>query len=116
MTRLREAAAEALEEAIDLDFCLAVAEPARRQILQVLLRQGPADVGVIAGQLAQDRSVISRHLKLLLAAGLLRMERDGRRRVYRLDAGNIVGRLEQMAASLRRCMAVCCPEELPPPG
>jgi DNA-binding transcriptional ArsR family regulator len=111
--RLRQAAAEALEEAIDISLCVAVAEPARRQILQILLREGASDVGVIAAQLSQDRSVVSRHLKQLHDAGLVRLDRDGRRRVYRLDGAGFVTRLEQMAATIRRCMMVCCPEELP---
>jgi DNA-binding transcriptional ArsR family regulator len=111
--RLRQAAAEALEEAIDISLCVAVAEPARRQILQILLREGASDIGVIAAQLSQDRSVVSRHLKQLHDAGLVRLDRDGRRRVYRLDGAGFVTRLEQMAATIRRCMMVCCPEELP---
>ena len=83
------------------------------KILQVLIAEGASDVGGITQQLPQERSVISRHLKVLRDAGLIRVQREGRRRVYSLVPAAFVGRLEQILAMTRQCIAVCCPKELP---
>lgn len=106
-------ALNAIERAIDVDFCAALAEPARLAIIKVLLRQGVSDVGSIAAQLSQDRSVVSRHLKQMHTVGLVRLQKEGRQRLYTLDGTTILKRLEDMAAALRQAMACCCPEELP---
>ncbi|OGB75714.1 MAG: transcriptional regulator, partial [Burkholderiales bacterium RIFCSPLOWO2_12_FULL_67_210] len=60
----------------------ALQEPVRVAVLRELLLLGRADVGSIAERLPQERSVISRHLQILLDAGLLIAERDGRHRIY----------------------------------
>jgi len=101
-----------LEAALESDFLRALGEPARVKVMRILIAQGASDVSEIAEQLPQERSVISRHLKALKDAGLVRMERKGRRRVYQLVPAAFIGRLEQILASARRCISVCCPEEL----
>ena len=112
---LREAAADALEDAVDLALCTALAEPARVEVARVLVRHGPADIAGIAAHLVLDRSVVSRHLKHLHDVGLVRMEKRGRHRFYELDGGAFVTRLERMAGSIRRIMLVCCPALVPAP-
>lgn len=113
MVGSRTAALNAIERAIDVDFCATLAEPARLAILTVLLRQGTSDVGGIAIHLAQDRSVVSRHLKQMQQCGLVTSQKEGRQRLYTLDGTRILQRLENMAAALRQAMACCCPEQLP---
>lgn len=60
----------------------ALAEPRRRDILQVL---GNAELpaGEIAARFAVTRPAISQHLQVLKAAGLVTERRDGVRRLYR---------------------------------
>ena len=50
-----------------------------------LLRDGARPVHELAAQFSVSRPAISRHLKVLKAAGLVREERRGRENVYALD-------------------------------
>jgi DNA-binding transcriptional ArsR family regulator len=62
----------------------ALADPVRRDIL-ALLRQGEQTAGAVVAALALPQPNISKHLKLLRDAGLVRARIDGPRRIYRLD-------------------------------
>ncbi|PRX08665.1 DNA-binding transcriptional ArsR family regulator [Actinoplanes italicus] len=64
----------------------AIADPVRREIL-LLLRDQPLTAGQVAGRFPISRPAISRHLRVLRDAGLVRDTADGRRRVYTLVAG-----------------------------
>lgn len=61
----------------------AIADPRRRQILG-LLRRRRRTVGEIAAHFRCSRPAISRHLRVLRAAGLVAAERRGAARVCRL--------------------------------
>ena len=64
----------------------AVADPTRRAILD-RLRDGAAPVHEIAARFAMSRPAVSRHLRVLRDARLVRERRggtDGRERVYQL--------------------------------
>lgn len=61
----------------------AIADPVRREIL-LMLRDEPLSAGQIAARFAISRPAISRHLRVLRDAGLVRDTADGRRRVYTL--------------------------------
>jgi DNA-binding transcriptional ArsR family regulator len=63
----------------------AIADPTRRQIL-ALLRGGRRSVGEIAGNFRASRPAISRHLRVLRAAGLVVARRDGTARICELNA------------------------------
>lgn len=63
----------------------------------------------IAAAFPQDRSVISRHLASLHAAGVLRREKVGRRVVFEVDGAAVIERLEEMLARFRDVIRVCCP-------
>jgi DNA-binding transcriptional ArsR family regulator len=61
----------------------AVAEPRRREILQLVLSQ-ELPAGEIAARFADvSRPAISQHLRVLKDAGLVVERRDGTRRLYR---------------------------------
>ncbi|NUP07450.1 MAG: winged helix-turn-helix transcriptional regulator [Polyangiaceae bacterium] len=105
----RDRAASKMIEILDSPFLRALAEPARLEVLRVLIAHGPADIGAIAERLPQDRSVISRHLKVLEDASIVRGHRDGRHRIYALDGGTLVGTLERILAETRAVADVCCP-------
>ena len=66
----------------------AVAEPRRRQILDYLVPQERA-VGDIVGSLGLGQPSVSKHLRVLLDVGLVRVRRDGRRMLYRTNADGI---------------------------
>jgi DNA-binding transcriptional ArsR family regulator len=63
----------------------AIASPVRRELLDTL-RAGPRSVGDLAAAFPISRPAVSQHLRVLLAAGLVREDRSGRENRYRLDA------------------------------
>ena len=69
---------------LDLTFG-ALADPTRRAILARLSR-GEATVGELAEPFAVSRPAISKHLRVLERAGLVRRARDGRISRCELDA------------------------------
>ncbi|MEQ1501281.1 MAG: metalloregulator ArsR/SmtB family transcription factor [Myxococcota bacterium] len=62
----------------------AVAEPRRRQLLEVLAG-GERPVGELVAALGLPQPAVSKHLRVLREVGLVAARDDGRRRVYRLD-------------------------------
>jgi DNA-binding transcriptional ArsR family regulator len=62
----------------------ALADPTRRAVLD-LLRRGSQPAGNIAGAFPVSRPAISKHLRLLRRAHLVREHREGRHRVYQLN-------------------------------
>jgi DNA-binding transcriptional ArsR family regulator len=102
-----------LISALDSAFLRALTEPARLEILKLLLVRGPANIETLAGRLPQDRSVISRHLAVLHRAGMVRTERKGRERIHAVDGSGIVGGLERILAQAKAIMAGCCPPSSP---
>lgn len=61
----------------------ALADPTRRKVLQ-LLRQGPMGAGELAACFAVSKPTMSAHFTVLLAAGLIEADKQGRTIVYRL--------------------------------
>ena len=59
-------------------------DPTRQLILDRLVDR-PCAVGELAQQLPVSRPAVSQHLKVLKDAGLVRDERQGTRRLYRVD-------------------------------
>jgi DNA-binding transcriptional ArsR family regulator len=66
----------------------AVAEPRRRQILD-LLAEGESAVGELVSRLGVVQPQVSKHLKVLREVGLVSVREEGRRRLYRLEAGGL---------------------------
>ena len=77
----------------------AIADAVRREIL-LLLRDEPLSAGQIAAQFVISRPAVSRHLRVLRQAGLVRDTADGRRRVYTL----VTAPLDELAGWLGRLM------------
>jgi DNA-binding transcriptional ArsR family regulator len=68
----------------------ALAHPARRRILIALhFAGGELGAGAIAGLFAHAWPTTTRHLQALEAARLIRHERRGRARLYRLERGRL---------------------------
>src|SRR5688572_30081895 len=77
----------------------ALADPIRREIL-LILRDRPTPAGAIAAAFAISRPGVSRHLRVLREAGLVRDVLRGREREYHLDV-RVLGELEEFLRELR---------------
>ncbi len=93
---------------IDSDFIKALAEPARIEILKLLILSQASDVKTLAEKLPQDRSVISRHLAMMEKAGLLKVKKEGRHVIYSVDGDSTLQKSEQLVAALRQCVEIGC--------
>jgi DNA-binding transcriptional ArsR family regulator len=62
----------------------ALADPTRRRIVE-LLAEEERSAGAIASHFATSRPGVSRHLRVLRDAGLVRVREDAQRRLYSLD-------------------------------
>lgn len=78
------AAARAVDAVFD-----ALGEPVRREIVGVL-RDGPLAVGLLADRLTVGRPAVSKHLRVLEGAGLVRHESRGTRNLYALAPEGMV--------------------------
>jgi DNA-binding transcriptional ArsR family regulator len=65
-----------------------LADPTRRTIVE-RLRAGPAPVVDIATGLPVSRPAVSKHLRLMLDAGVVRMRTNGTRHLYELDLNTL---------------------------
>ena len=64
----------------------ALADPVRREVVD-LLAGGELAAGELADRFPVSRPAISRHLRVLREAGLVRVRTDGRHRLYALEPG-----------------------------
>ena len=89
-----------------MDVFEALADPTRRQVLQ-LLGSRPHRAGELADAAGMSPPAMSRHLKVLLDAGIVEDERipeDARVRVFKLQPQSLVGGqafLDQLQAEWR---------------
>jgi DNA-binding transcriptional ArsR family regulator len=77
-----------------------VAEPARREILDLLI-DGPRPVGELVARTGLSQPNTSRHLRVLREAGLVDSSPDGQRRLYELRPEGLA-ELERWLAPYRR--------------
>jgi DNA-binding transcriptional ArsR family regulator len=69
-----------------VDALAALADPTRRELVD-LLAAGELAAGELADRFPVSRPAISRHLRVLRQAGLVRARTEGKRRLYALDPG-----------------------------
>lgn len=79
----------------------ALGDPTRLDLLTRLGAGEPLSTAALSRPAPVSRQAITKHLELLLEAGLVRSERRGRERVWRLAPG----RLEEARRSLDRISA-----------
>lgn len=77
----------------------ALSDPTRRGMLARLAR-GPATVGELGAPWDISAPAVSRHVKVLERAGLLRRRREGREHICQLEADNLA-RAERWLAEQR---------------
>lgn len=101
--------ANKLIEVMDSKFFKSLGEPVRVQIIRFLLLNGRADIGTIAENMPQDRSVISRHLNLMQAVGILDCEKENRHMFYSLNAAVFLERFMNITDLIKTCIKECGP-------
>ena len=84
---------------------IALGDENRQQIIVQLLNTHKLSVNDIAANTPLSRPAVSHHLKLLYAAGLVSIERNGTQRLYYIsdDAIKHIELLEKLTAALRAC-------------
>jgi DNA-binding transcriptional ArsR family regulator len=87
--RAVDEAEESEGEILDRVF-FALSDPVRRAILEQLDRE-PSLVSELAAPFDISLQAVSRHIQVLVRAGLVRQERTGRVSRCRLDAGPVYG-------------------------
>jgi DNA-binding transcriptional ArsR family regulator len=68
------------------DVFNAIAEPRRRQIVEILARRGALAVGAIVVAVGMPQPAVSKHLGVLRKVGVVSVASEGQQRVYRLEA------------------------------
>jgi DNA-binding transcriptional ArsR family regulator len=64
----------------------AIAEPRRRQIVEILAARGALAVGAIVMTLGIPQPAVSKHLGVLRKVGVVVVSKEGQQRMYRLEA------------------------------
>ena len=75
--------------ATTLDVFNAVAEPRRREILDVLGDGRERAVSEVVDAVGMPQPSVSKHLSVLLKVGVVTVTRNGQMRMYRLNGGNL---------------------------
>jgi DNA-binding transcriptional ArsR family regulator len=70
---------------IGMDMFVALADPTRRNILEILARSGELSATAIYEQFPVSPQAISQHLKVLREARLVVMEKRAQKHIYRLN-------------------------------
>jgi DNA-binding transcriptional ArsR family regulator len=68
------------------DVFNAIAEPRRRQIVEVLAQRGALAVGALVATMGLPQPAVSKHLGVLRKVGMVAVTKQGKQRVYTLEA------------------------------
>ena len=71
------------------DVYLAIADPTRRALLSRLADEGAKNVTELLKPFSISQPAVSKHLRVLREAGLVRSRKEGRLRLYEVEAGNL---------------------------
>jgi DNA-binding transcriptional ArsR family regulator len=82
----------------------ALADPTRESIVR-LLAERERSVGEIAEQLPVSRPAVSKHLRLLEGAGLVRFRSEGTRNLYQLEPAALAALRDEVDALWRTALA-----------
>ena len=93
-----------LDELLVSDLFHALSDPTRNKLLSCLSKCGkPCSVSEIAECCSIDLSVVSRHLSILEAAGILSSKKTGRTVTYSVEFKAISGVLKDLAGAFEDC-------------
>ena len=68
------------------DVFNAIAEPRRRQIVELLARRGSLPVGALVVAMGLGQPAVSKHLGVLRKVGVVSSVKQGKQRLYNLEA------------------------------
>jgi DNA-binding transcriptional ArsR family regulator len=85
----------------DDELWSAIAEPSRRQVLDLLVSHGEVSASWLAGRVPFSRQAVSKHLVVLERSGLISRRKQGREVLYQVEAS----RLDQAARAMARLAA-----------
>jgi DNA-binding transcriptional ArsR family regulator len=71
------------------DVYVAIADPTRRAMLLRLATGGERNVTDLLVPFSISQPALSKHLRILREAGLVRSRKDGRQRLYSIDAARL---------------------------
>jgi DNA-binding transcriptional ArsR family regulator len=80
----------------DDELWSAIADPSRRQVLDLLVSNGDVSASWLAGHVSFSRQAVSKHLVVLERTGLISRRKQGREVLYQVDAD----RLDQAARAM----------------
>lgn len=87
------------------DFLKALASETRQTMLLLFIGGAELSVGEIADKAGLSQSTASAHLTLMRRGGILQSRREGKTVYYRVDAGQVGDKLDEIKAYLN----CCCP-------
>jgi ArsR family transcriptional regulator, cadmium/lead-responsive transcriptional repressor len=85
----------------DDELWSAIADPSRRQVLDLLVSNGEVSASWLAGRVPFTRQAVSKHLVVLERAGLVSRRKQGREVLYQVE----VGRLDQATRAMAQLAA-----------
>jgi DNA-binding transcriptional ArsR family regulator len=90
-----------ITEPPDEELWSAIADPSRRQVLDLLVSHGEVSASWLAGRVPFTRQAVSKHLVVLERAGLISRRKQGREVLYQVEAE----RLDQAARAMAELAA-----------
>jgi ArsR family transcriptional regulator, cadmium/lead-responsive transcriptional repressor len=90
-----------MTEQADDELWSAIGDPSRRQVLDLLVRNGEASASWLAGRVPFSRQAVAKHLAVLERAGLISRRKQGREVLYQVQAG----RLDEAARAMTEIAA-----------
>lgn len=82
-----------------MDIFYALAEPTRRNILEILAESGQLAASEIYEKFSVSASAISQHLKVLKEARLVKVEKKAQQRIYKVNTETML-ELEEWAKKM----------------
>lgn len=73
-----------------MDVFYALAEPRRRQIIDILANRGRLSATEICDNFRITPQAVSQHLKILLEAKILHVEKHAQQRIYRINQYSMI--------------------------
>lgn len=84
-----------------MDAFLALAEPRRRRVVEILAHRGRLSASEICDEFDVTPQAISQHLRVLREANVLRMEKRAQRRLYTINLRS-VNQIQDWAADMAK--------------
>ena len=85
----REAPSRGMTAQADDELWSAIADPSRRQVLDLLVSNGEVSASWLAGRVPFSRQAVSKHLVVLEQAGLVSRRKQGREVLYQVEADRL---------------------------